>query len=152
MKLFLSLAMIMSSVAFAKDIAPAIEITEAKIFAPMKGSNTTAGYGKIKNLSANEVVVKVTAASPFKAVETHETKEKDGKMSMEKVESFKIPARGTFELKPGGNHIMLFDSSREIKPGEELTIGFEVNGQAMQIKFKVENRSGTSQAAPSTHH
>ena len=135
---FLSLS---SAMSFAKDISPTIDITDAKIFAPMKGSNTTAGYGTIKNLSSNEVMVKVIEASPFKAVETHETKEKAGKMGMEKVASFKIPAKGILELKPGGNHIMLFDATREIKAGEELTIGFDVDGKRTNMKFKVESRT-----------
>ena len=141
MKMLLGFILMLSPMAFAKDVAPAIEITEARVFAPMKGSNTTAGYGKIKNISTKEVILKVTSASPFKAVETHETKEKAGKMAMEKVESFTIPAQGVLELKPGGNHIMLFDASREIKAGEELVIAFDVNGQSVNMKFKVENRT-----------
>lgn len=149
MKILLSLIMVISSMAFAKDVAPVIEITQARVFAPMKGSNTTAGYGTIKNLSTKEVIVKVTGASPFKAVEAHETKEKAGKMAMEKVVSFKIPAQGTLELKPGGNHIMLFDATREVKAGEELTIAFDVDGQVVNMKFKVESRT---EAAPTAHH
>ncbi len=144
MKLFFGMIVLFSTFAFAKDISPIVDITDAKVFAPMKGSNTTAGYGKIKNLTSKEVNLKILGASPFKAVETHETKEKAGKMTMEKVESFKIPARGTFELKPGGNHIMLFDATREVKSGEELMIDFEVDGQLVKLKFKVESRTEQS--------
>lgn len=140
MKFFIGLLMMVSVVAFAQSSTEALVITEAKIFAPMKGSNTTAGYGKIQNTTSKEIAVKVIKANPFKAVETHETKEVSGKMAMERVDSFKIPARGVFELKPGGNHIMLFDATRPLKVGEEITIELSVDGQPTGLKFKVESR------------
>jgi len=132
---------IFASLSFAKDIGSAIEVTQAKIFAPMKGASVTAGYAVIKNISTQEVVLKVTKAEPFKAVETHETKEKAGKMAMEKVASFKIPALGSLELKPGGNHIMLFDATREVKAGETLVVRMEVDGKPVDVPFKVESRN-----------
>lgn len=144
MKMFIRLFVLISafaSLAFAKDITPPIEVTQAKIFAPMKGASVTAGYAVIKNLSVKEVVLKVTKADPFKAVETHETKEKSGKMAMEKVASFKIPSLGSLELKPGGNHIMLFDATRDVKAGETILIRLDVDGKPVDIPFKVESRN-----------
>lgn len=140
-----------SSLAFAKvkSISATVEVTGAKIFAPMKGSTATAGYAVIKNTSDKEVVLKVVKTEPFKAVETHQTKEKAGKMAMEKVESFKIPAQGSLELKPGGNHIMLFDPNREVKVGEELVVHFDIDGKTVESKFKVESR--TEGATPGHH-
>lgn len=119
----------------------AIEITGAKIYAPVKGSNSTAGYGTIKNNTDKAVTLKISKVSPFKAVETHETLEKQGKMSMKKVESFSIAAKSSFELKPGGNHIMLFDPSREVKVGEELKVEFMVDSKPVEMTFKVEARN-----------
>lgn len=140
MKKIVFTVLFLSSAAFAKGTEGVLEFTNAKVFAPLKGTNATAGYGTIKNTTAQEVVLKLTKAEPFKAVETHQTKEKAGKMAMEKVESFKIPAQGSLELKPGGNHIMLFDPSREVKTGEQITVQFLVDGKPVEAKFKVEAR------------
>lgn len=138
--LFLSLVTSFAVAKEAKTVTPVIEVSDAKIFAPLKGTNATAGYGLVKNLTDKEVVLKISKAEPFKAVEAHETKEKSGKMTMEKVESFKISPQGSLELKQGGHHIMLFDASRELKVGEELTVQFSVNGKNVNTKFKVESR------------
>lgn len=148
----MALVMIAGISAFAKNAKTnaVIEVKEAQIFAPLKGTNATAGYGKIHNLSDKEVTLKIVKADSFKAVETHVTKEKDGHMAMEKVESFKIPAKGSLELKQGGNHIMLFDATREFKAGEELNVQFTVDGKAVETKFKIVNR--TEQASPHVGH
>lgn len=148
MKVLFSSLLFVSSIVFAASPS-VVEISGAKIFAPMKGSNTTAGYGVIKNTSNKEIVLKVIKADPFKAIETHETKEKAGKMAMEKVASFKVPAMGSLELKPGGNHIMLFDATREVKAGEEVVVQFDIDGKTVDLKFKVENRAETN---PHAHH
>lgn len=149
MKALMGSILLISSVAFAQGTTAVVEFTGAKIFAPMKGSNTTAGYGVIKNISDKEVVLKIAKANPFKAVETHETTEKSGKMAMVKVDSFKIPAKGSLELKPGGNHIMLFDATREVKAGEDVVVQFMVDGKAIESKFKVEIRTD---ANPHANH
>ncbi|MFD2356939.1 copper chaperone PCu(A)C [Nonomuraea ferruginea] len=35
---------------------------------------------------------------------------------------FVVPARGSHELKPGGDHIMLMGVKEEVKPGAEIPI------------------------------
>lgn len=156
-KIVLLVAVLIANGALAKTTSKTttkassvIEVSEAKIFAPLKGTNTTAGYGTVKNLTDQEIELKISKVEPFKAVETHETKEKSGHMAMEKVESFKIPAKASFELKPGGNHIMLFDATREVKAGDELTVQFLVDGKPVDTKFKVETR--TENSAHGGHH
>ncbi|MGE5087352.1 MAG: copper chaperone PCu(A)C, partial [Bacillota bacterium] len=100
MKSLLTLLILAGSTAFAADIT----ITNAKIFAPIQGTNTTAGYGVIKNTSQKTVTIKAIEAKPFTAIELHETKEKDGRMSMQKMEQITLEPGKEFELKQGGNH------------------------------------------------
>lgn len=114
-----------------------LTITDARIFAPMKGTNATAGYGVLKNDSPRAVSVVVGTADGFKATELHETKEQDGKMKMSKVEIMTINSKQSFEMKPGGHHIMLFDPTREIKEGDKIAVQIIVDGKKESYDFKV---------------
>jgi hypothetical protein len=125
-----------------------IKFEDARIFAPLKGSNATAGYVNIKNDGTEEVTLILKKVEGFKAVETHETLEESGQMMMKKVESFKIAAGSTLELKPGGRHLMLFDPEKTMKEGSRLKVTFSVNGKDETISFKVIARTPSEHA----HH
>lgn len=117
-----------------------LEVSQARIFVPMKGTNATGGYGVFKNTSKEKITVKIETAEGFKAVELHESLEKDGRMAMQKIESFDIQPGATFELKPGGHHIMLFDATKEMKVAGAVPVTFTVNNKAQTIEFKLEER------------
>ncbi len=119
---------------------PSISIEDARIFTPIKGSNVTGGFGRFTNLTDKEVQIEVKEASPFKALEMHETVKKGDTMAMQKIEAISIPAKQSLELKPGSYHIMLFDPSREVKADETLKVTLVVNGQSQIFDFKVVNR------------
>ena len=121
----------------AAETKNSLTITDARIFAPIKGTNATAGYGVLKNDGAKAVTVVIGTVDGFKATELHETTEKDGKMKMSKVEKVVINSKQSFEMKPGGHHIMLFDATREIKEGDILPVQFLVDGKKESYDFKV---------------
>ena len=52
-------------------------------------------------------------------------------MKMREVKGFDVPAKGSFELKPGGAHLMLMELKRPIKKGERvpLTLKLEKGGE-----------------------
>lgn len=114
-----------------------IEVTDARIFAPMKGSNATAGYAVIKNISQKSVTLVLKKAEPFQAAELHETIEKDGRMSMQRIEKLVIEAHHGFELKPGGNHIMLFDANKAVNENDVIHVQFDIDGHPETVDFKV---------------
>lgn len=135
--MILSAVMILvSSAALAADI----EISNPHVFVPLKGTNTTAGFGTIKNTTKSEVTIKVVDAAPFKAVELHESSEKNGRMTMSKMETIKIAAGKTFELKPGGNHIMLFDATKPVEEKQTVAIKLLVNDKEQTVNFPVVSR------------
>src|SRR4051794_35322232 len=85
-------------------------------------SGMSAAYGILMNTTDKDVtLVSVTStASPM--MELHETTMVDGKMAMKpKDGGFLIPARGSHEFKPGGDHLMLMDVKAPVKPGSEVT-------------------------------
>jgi copper(I)-binding protein len=86
----------------------------------------------------------VGASSPAAArVETHVTS-KDGEvMRMREVKGYDVPAGGSFELKPGGAHLMFVDIRQPFKAGERIpaTLRFEKAGE-VRVEFRVEALGG----------
>lgn len=66
-------------------------------------------------------------------------------MRMQKIDSVAVPAHGSTEFVPGGNHVMLFDLKQPLKAGDSypLTLQFEKAGK-VEVKVNVE-------AAPTGH-
>ncbi|MCK6599413.1 MAG: copper chaperone PCu(A)C [Bdellovibrionaceae bacterium] len=154
MKNIMFIGLTLATFSYAKDkkLAELLSFQDARIFVPSKGSVATAGYAVVNNKSEKEVSLVISKAEPFKAVETHMTVEKEGRMAMEKVDKFLIPANGSLELKPGGNHIMLFEPSREIKVNEEIKVEFLVDGQNQEVPFKTIPRVSTPKKEETHHH
>ena len=86
------------------------------------GAKLAAGYVLIRNKSAAPDRL-VSAASPAAArVETHVSEKHGEVMRMREVKGYEVPARGSFELKPGGAHLMLVDIKRPFKAGEKIPL------------------------------
>jgi copper(I)-binding protein len=92
---------------------------------------SAAGYVTSRNLSESPDRL-VSVESPVAArVQTHVTV-KDGEVfRMREVKGYDVPANGSFELKPGGAHLMLIDVRRPLKEGEKvpLTLRFQRAGE-----------------------
>jgi periplasmic copper chaperone A len=95
-----------------------------------QGAKVGAGFMLLKNAGAADRVVGAT--SPLAGrVEMHVTVREGDVMKMREVKGFDVPAKGSFELKPGGAHLMLMDLKRPIKKGEKvpLTLKLEKGGE-----------------------
>lgn len=130
----------------------AIEKPWARATAP--GAKVAGGYMVIRNPGAVADRL-VSAASPASAkVEFHVHMNDNGVMRMREVPGYDVPAKGAFELKPGGAHLMFMDIKRPFKEGEKVpvTLKFEKAGE-VNAEFQV-GRLGESAppAAPSAAH
>jgi hypothetical protein len=108
------------------------------------GAKIGAGYMKISSAKADRLV---SAASPAAArVELHVTMKRGDMMMMREAKAYDIPAGGSFELSPGGAHLMLVDLKAPLKEGMKvpLTLRFEKAGE---VKVVLEVRPLTG-AAP----
>lgn len=102
------------------------------------GAKVAAGFMLLKSAGAADRVV--GASSPVTGrVEMHVTTREGEVMRMREVSSVEIPAGGSFELKPGGAHLMLVDLKRPLKKGERipLTLKLEKAGE-MKLELSVE--------------
>jgi len=94
------------------------------------GAKVGAGFMRLRNAGAADRVV--GASSPVAGrIEMHVTLREGDVMKMREVKSFEVPAGGSFELKPGGAHLMLLDLKRPLKKGEKvpLTLKLEKGGE-----------------------
>ncbi len=126
-----------------------IEKPWARATAP--GAKVAGGYMVIRNAGAAPDRL-VSASSPAAAkVELHVHINDNGVMKMRQVAGYDVPAKGSFELKPGGAHLMFMDLTRPFKEGEKVAVKlkFEKAGE-VSAEFHV-GRLGDS-AAPSGQH
>ena len=128
-----------------------IHVDNAWTRATPPGAKIAAGYLTIRNDSAS-VDRLVSASSPAAAkVQTHVTKTEEGISRMREMKGYEIPAHGTFELKPGGAHLMLVDIKAPLKEGERvpLVLRFQRSGE---VKVELEVRPlGASGAMGGMH-
>ncbi len=145
MRAIAALLLMAAAPAFAQV---AIDKPWARATAP--GAKVAAGYMVVHNRAAVPDKL-VGASSPAAArVETHVHINEGGVMKMREVPGYDIPAGGSFELKPGGAHLMFMDIRRPFKEGEKVPVRlkFEKAGE-VDADFHVGRLSG---GAPAAHH
>ncbi|MGP3937689.1 copper chaperone PCu(A)C [Nonomuraea sp. KM88] len=111
----------------AAAAAAGLSITDPWVKTVKKGM--TAAFGTLVNNGDTDVTI-VSGASPLSpTIELHEVVESGGKMVMRPKEGgFVVPARGTHQLQPGGDHIMLMGVTEEVKPGAKVPFTLQVKG------------------------
>jgi copper(I)-binding protein len=107
-----------------------VTVTDAFARETIGLGTTGAAFMTIANTGtdADRLVAGATPAAGKVELHTHE---KDGDvMRMRRVEAIAVPAGGTALLKPGGDHVMLFDLAAPLKKGETfaVTLTFETAG------------------------
>jgi copper(I)-binding protein len=125
------------------NVLSQVEVDKPWARATAPGAKVAAGYMILRNRAASADRL-VSAASPAAArVETHVTI-KDGEvMRMREVKGYDIPAGGSFELKPGGPHLMFVDIKQPFREGDRIpvTLKFEKAGE-VPVEFPVERLGG----------
>jgi copper(I)-binding protein len=112
-------------------------------------AKVAAGYMVVRNKGATADRL-VSAASPSaERVETHVHVREGDVMRMREVKGYDIPAKGSFELKPGGAHLMFMNIRAPFKHGDRIavTLKFERAGEV-----KVEFQVGKPGATRHHHH
>lgn len=123
----------------------AIERPWARATAP--GARVAGGYMVIRNRGAADRLL--SASSPASAkVELHVHVHDNGVMKMHEVSAYDVPAKGAFELKPGGAHLMFADIKRPFKEGEKVPVKlkFEKAGE-VSAEFHVGRLGGSEPPA-----
>lgn len=115
------------------------------------GASVAGGYMVIRNAGAAGDRL-LSASSPASAkVELHVHINDNGVMKMREVPGYDVPAKGRFELKPGGAHLMFIDLKKPFAEGDKVPVKlrFEKAGE-VSAEFRVGRLGGS--AAPSQGH
>ena len=123
------------SVSYASD---ALHIVDAEIPMPPPGVPVMAGFAKVMNHSADEVVVVSATSDSFSKVDFHQTTVKDDVARMRKIKELAIPADSMIKMEHGGTHMMLEDPVAGLEPGNTVNVELELaNGETMTVSFKL---------------
>ena len=132
----------------SSSVLAQVEIERPWVRASAPGVKITAGYMIIHNKSGAADRLMSVATPAAARVETH-VHVKDGEvLRMREVKGYDLPAKGSFELKPGGAHLMLIEVKQPLKEGDKvpMTLRFEKAGE-VRAEFQVGRL-----AAPPAHH
>lgn len=153
-KIYFTLIILMVSMTHAKvQSKNQLVVENPYIYAPVAGFAATGGYGLFKNTTGKEIRVAIEKAEGFKAVELHESFEKEGRMAMQRIDDIKIASQKTFELKPGGYHLMLFEADEKIiKVGAKVKVTFKVNDKLETMDFLVKERMAKTDDSKKSKH
>jgi len=147
MRFFLLMVLFSVSCPLIAQSGSGIEIENPWSRATTPGAKIAAGYMVIRNKSAAPDRL-IGASSPLAGrMETHVTVRDGEIMRMRQVKGYDVPAKGSFEAKPGGAHLMFIDIKRPFKEGERIpaTLRFEKAGE-VKVEFQV------GREAPSAGH
>lgn len=135
------------SLFFSFSVQAQVQIEKPWARATAPGAKVAGGYMVIRNAGATGDKL-VSASSPAAAkVELHVHVNENGVMKMREVPAYDVPAKGSFELKPGGAHLMFMDIKRPFREGEKLPVKlkFEKAGE-VDAEFQVGGLGGASTA------
>lgn len=122
-----------------------IAVTDAWVRQPADGQTASAAYATITNNGDSDITL-VGGSVPFDAtVEIHETlMDDEGVMQMqEREDGFVIAAGASFELEPGGPHIMMLDiDPADFVESVDVTMVFD-DGTELTVTAPVRTIDGT---------
>jgi len=108
-----------------------IQIENGWTRATPPGAKIAAGYMTIRNGAATPDKLIAASSPAAQLVQMHVTVKDGDIFRMREMKSYEIAARGSFELKPGGAHLMLVNLKAPFKEGAKvpLTLRFERAGE-----------------------
>lgn len=108
----------------ADDHTAADHISIVDAWTKSADEGMSAAFGGLVNESDHDVTVISATSDAATMIELHETVASDaGDMVMQEVDGgFVIPAGETFELTPGGNHLMFMGLTEPLVAGNEVEI------------------------------
>lgn len=107
----------------------AIAIEDAWIREAPPNASALAGYMRISNNTDEHIILHSAESTSFTGIEFHQSVEKNGVYRMIPQLHLHIAANSTFELKPGGYHLMLFNPANRLVQGDKVTLKFTFSEQ-----------------------
>ena len=136
-----------SAASTADGQAAGLTITDPWTKATEEGM--TGSFGMLENSSDQDLHIVGVRSELGETVELHEmVSGEDGQMVMQQSpDGFTVPAGGSFELAPGGNHVMFLGLTDPIEPGEDVTYDLELeDGSTLEVTSVVRPFTGANES------
>lgn len=119
-----------------------ISVNNAYVTALIPGQEVSAGYMTISNQGDTDQELVSFNSSAARMVQLHTTSmAADGMMNMSMLEGVVIPAGGSIQLQPGGNHLMIMGVDREAFSGESIDVQIELSGgEILELSLPIKQR------------
>jgi copper(I)-binding protein len=145
MQKFLLLTVLVSTCLFisgCKQQIAGIDTSSAFSFAT---ASTTAGaaFVTISNSGKDDITINKVSSPIAKNAELHIMRETRTGMEMRQVSFMKVPAGGSLELKPYGDHVMLLNLEAPLKEGQSFPLTFETSAGVLELDVKVRAAGST---------
>lgn len=134
-----------TTAATSDSLAPAgsmaAEVTIDGAWIKAADSGMTAAFGTIENRGSNDATIERATSSVSPMMELHETVPDGagGTTMRAKTGGFVLPAQGSMQLQPGGDHIMLMGLTSPVKSGTTVDITL-VFSDGSSLPFQAEAR------------
>lgn len=131
MKKILTTLAFLTSAIFAADI----EVSGVYVKQTPPNAKNTAIFLKMQNNTSQDIALVDVECDLSQYSELHTILHEGNKMTMIKVPEITIKANSSVELKPGADHIMLFDLKKPVTQESKvnLTLTFS-NGESLELK------------------
>ena len=144
----LALALLLAATAAQAQV----EIDKAWARATAPGAPVAGGYMTIRNKGAIPDRLIGASSSAAAKVELHVHIKEGEVVKMRQAQAYDVPANGSFELKPGGAHLMFVQIARPFKEGDKIPVKlrFEKAGE-VNVEFAVGRIGDTAPPAAHKH-
>lgn len=120
-----------------------VAVENAWVRMPPPVADTAAGYLVLKNSGEQSVAVVSVECDAAAEPEFHSMQTHDGMVHMQKMERVEVPAGGSIEFAPGGDHLMMKGLTKELKAGEHVTLRIAFsNGESVTVQAQVIDMRG----------
>ena len=104
--------------------AASVTATDAWVRGTVPAQKSTGAFVTLTSTEDARVVAVTTPAA--RSAQIHESLTDDGRASMRHVESLKLPAGRSVELRPGGYHVMLEGLAKPLAEGDRVPLTFTI--------------------------
>jgi copper(I)-binding protein len=140
MRWFLSFVVFVAMLGQALDVLAAGQLSVAHAWIRAMPPTTTmlAGYGELRNTGDSPLTLVAAHSKAFAEISVHESVERDGVVQMRPIEGLVIAPGAAIGLQPGGKHLMLMRSQRELATGDCVDIELEcADGSRTMACFEI---------------
>lgn len=147
-----SILMFAAAPAGAQDI-DGLQVMHPHAYATAKGQPNGAVFFEVSNNTESKIDIIGAKSAVAEKAELHTMSMEGDVMKMRQVEVFSLPPGEFLELKPHGDHIMLFGLNEKLEAGSDFELVLETTQRDIPVQIMVVvPGTAEDEASEPTHH